>query len=99
MNGSSLAQNKHRLPGLDDSCWLLDPLVNYTDEINYPLLSDNIETDVAILGGGIAGITSGVLLKKKGIKVTLIEAGKIAKGVSGQTTAHISLFQSFFFAY
>ncbi|MBF0298044.1 MAG: FAD-dependent oxidoreductase [Oligoflexia bacterium] len=95
----SLEENKHHLPGLDDSCWLLDPSSNAQNEVNYPSLDRDKKTEIAILGGGIAGITCAILLKKKGKKVTLIEAGKIARGVSAQTTAHVSVFQSFLFDY
>ena len=35
-------------------------------------------TDVAIIGGGIAGCASAYYLAKKGLSVTLLEKGEIA---------------------
>jgi glycine/D-amino acid oxidase-like deaminating enzyme/nitrite reductase/ring-hydroxylating ferredoxin subunit len=46
--------------------------------------------DVAIVGGGITGITAAVLLKRAGKTVALIEADKIGQGVTGYTTAHLT---------
>ncbi|SHE41530.1 Glycine/D-amino acid oxidase [Streptoalloteichus hindustanus] len=48
------------------------------------------EVDVAVLGAGIAGITTAHLLTMAGRSVALVEAGRIASGVSGKTTAKVS---------
>ncbi|WP_164668833.1 FAD-dependent oxidoreductase [Virgibacillus doumboii] len=58
---------------------------------SYPKLTGTIkDTDVAIVGGGITGITAAYLLTKEGLKVTLIDAGVILNGVTGHTTAKIT---------
>lgn len=46
--------------------------------------------DVAIVGAGIAGVTTAALLKKAGKTVALIEAKSISTGVSGHTTAKVT---------
>lgn len=46
--------------------------------------------DVAIIGGGIAGLTTAYLLSKSGKKVAVIEDGYIGSGETGRTTAHIT---------
>jgi hypothetical protein len=46
--------------------------------------------DVAIIGGGIAGLTTAYLLSKSGKKVTVIEDGYMGSGETGRTTAHIT---------
>jgi glycine/D-amino acid oxidase-like deaminating enzyme/nitrite reductase/ring-hydroxylating ferredoxin subunit len=74
------------LPGLSESFWLH----NLPDTV-YPSLEEEIDADVAIIGGGIAGITSAILLKDLGLTVSLLEAGKIGKGVTGFTTAKITV--------
>ncbi len=51
----------------------------------YPALKGKIKTDVAVIGGGITGLTTPLMLKKAGFKVALIEAGKICSGVTGNT--------------
>ncbi|RFU69137.1 FAD-dependent oxidoreductase [Peribacillus saganii] len=57
---------------------------------SFPKLQENIETDVAIVGAGILGITSAYLLSKQGVKVTVIDSGKILNGTTGHTTAKIT---------
>ncbi|NEU30478.1 FAD-dependent oxidoreductase [bacterium LRH843] len=56
----------------------------------FPPLEENIEVDVAIVGGGISGITAAYLLAKKGKKVALFEADVLANGTTGHTTAKIT---------
>lgn len=62
-----------------------------TPQTDYPSLDKDISIDIAIVGGGITGITSGYLLKKEGYKVAIIDANRIINGTSGHTTAKITL--------
>jgi len=57
---------------------------------DYPSLEENVDVDVAIVGGGIVGITTAYLLKKAGRKVAVIEADRILNGTTGHTTAKIT---------
>ena len=57
---------------------------------NFPKLKAGLNVDVAILGGGIVGVTTATLLKESGFKVALIEADRIVKDVTVGTTAKIS---------
>ncbi|MFL0268469.1 FAD-dependent oxidoreductase [Candidatus Clostridium radicumherbarum] len=61
-----------------------------TQKKDYPALKEDINVDVAIVGGGIVGITSAFLLKAKGLKVAILEANKIMHGATGHTTAKIT---------
>lgn len=45
------------------------------------------DVDVAVVGGGIAGITTAYLLKQTGRTVGLVEANQVLSGVTGHTTA------------
>lgn len=57
---------------------------------SFPKLEENIDTDVCIVGGGITGLTTAYLLTKKGLKVTVVEAGNLINGTTGHTTAKIT---------
>jgi len=46
--------------------------------------------DVAVLGAGITGVTTAHLLKREGLDVALIEAGRVAHGASGYSTAKVT---------
>lgn len=54
-------------------------------------LNKNLDTDVLIIGAGIAGILTGYVLKEAGIESVIIEAGEICSGNTGRTTAKITL--------
>jgi len=53
-------------------------------------LSHDAEVDVAIIGGGLTGITTAFLLKKAGAKVALLERQRCALADTGHTTAHLT---------
>ncbi|NLJ73189.1 MAG: FAD-binding oxidoreductase, partial [Syntrophomonadaceae bacterium] len=65
---------------------------------NFPELKDNITVDVAVIGGGIAGISSAYLLSQAGLKVAVIEANHILHGTTGHTTAKLTSQHSFIYA-
>lgn len=65
----------------------------WIDSVNlkkFDSLKKNIKTDVAIIGGGMAGILTAYMLKKKGVDSVIIEASKIGYGVTKNTTAKIT---------
>jgi glycine/D-amino acid oxidase-like deaminating enzyme len=63
---------------------------NLQHPLRYNKLSQNISADVAIIGGGIAGITTAYLISRSGKSVVLLEDGYIGSGETGRTTAHIT---------
>jgi glycine/D-amino acid oxidase-like deaminating enzyme/nitrite reductase/ring-hydroxylating ferredoxin subunit len=56
----------------------------------YPALSGDLECDVAVVGGGIVGVTAAAKLQREGAKVALLEARHIGAGATGYTTAKLS---------
>jgi glycine/D-amino acid oxidase-like deaminating enzyme/nitrite reductase/ring-hydroxylating ferredoxin subunit len=71
---------------------------NYTNSVwseampapPYAPLSGNVAVDVAIVGGGVTGMTAGLLLARAGRRVAVVEARRIGKGETGKTTAHLT---------
>lgn len=57
----------------------------------YAKLSDNADTDVVIVGGGVTGLTAAYLLAKAGRRVTLLERGRCAEMDTGHTSAHLTM--------
>ena len=64
--------------------------IDTTPRTDYPAMPGNISADVAIIGGGITGLTAAVLLKRSGKRVVLIESRRVAEGVTGHTTAKVT---------
>jgi glycine/D-amino acid oxidase-like deaminating enzyme/nitrite reductase/ring-hydroxylating ferredoxin subunit len=64
--------------------------VESTPETVYPPLEPGLEVDVAMLGGGITGLTTALLLKEEGLSVAVVEMKRVARGVSGYTTAKLT---------
>jgi glycine/D-amino acid oxidase-like deaminating enzyme/nitrite reductase/ring-hydroxylating ferredoxin subunit len=56
----------------------------------FPALAGEIEADVAIVGGGIVGVTAARILKDRGLKVALVEARRVGEEVTGKSTAKIT---------
>ena len=50
--------------------------------------------DVAVIGAGITGATTALLLAREGVTVALIEAVRAGHGVTGTTTAKVSALQA-----
>src|SRR4051794_27303516 len=59
----------------------------------YAPLRRDLGVDVAVLGGGIAGLTTALLLKREGARVAVLDAARVGSGVTGCTTAKVSALQ------
>src|SRR5688572_33162154 len=55
-------------------------------------LRENLETDVCVVGAGIAGVTTAYLLGRQGKKVVLLDDGPVCGGETSRTTAHLSYY-------
>lgn len=85
MDRSSEAVSNADLPGQPASIW------NATEPGSpYPVLEADRSVDVAIVGGGIVGLTAALLLKHAGKTVAVLESRRVAAQVTGNSTAKIT---------
>lgn len=60
---------------------------------DHPPLEGDQRADVAVVGAGIAGLTTAALLTRAGLAVTVLEGSVIGRGTTGHTTAKITALQ------
>lgn len=53
-------------------------------------LDADMDTDVCVIGAGIAGLTTAYLLTRSGQRVIVIDKDRVAGGETGRSTAHIT---------
>ena len=58
-------------------------------DFRYDTLSSDLKVDVAIVGGGITGVTAAALLAKSGHSVALVEAHRIGRGTTAHSTGNL----------
>lgn len=54
-------------------------------------LDHEVDVDVAVVGGGITGLMTALLCARGGARVGIIEAGRIGRGATGNTTAKLTV--------
>src|SRR5262245_41151538 len=63
------------------------------DDVTLPgfdSLDRDLAVDVAVVGAGLTGITTALLLKNAGYRVALLERRTVGRGDTGCTTAHLT---------
>jgi glycine/D-amino acid oxidase-like deaminating enzyme/nitrite reductase/ring-hydroxylating ferredoxin subunit len=75
-------------PRATDSLW-----IDEAPDTAYPALERDIEVDVAVIGGGIAGVTTALLCQRDGLRVAVLEKGVISGAATGMSTAKCSALQ------
>ena len=61
-----------------------------TDLPHFPSLEGDRNTDVLIIGGGLAGLLCAFQLRRSGVECLVVEAERVCSGVTGNTTAKIT---------
>ena len=70
---------------MNQSYWIAS-----TPAPGYDPAPETLDVDVAVLGGGIAGLSTAAALKAAGRTVAVVEAARILEGVTGNTTAKVT---------
>ena len=85
-----MANSQHFLntSGEKDPVWVHS--MPYSKYPEVAPLDHDIETDVCIIGSGVAGLSLSYELVTRGRKVTMIEARHILSGETGRTSGHLS---------
>jgi glycine/D-amino acid oxidase-like deaminating enzyme/nitrite reductase/ring-hydroxylating ferredoxin subunit len=73
------------LPGKSASLW-----IESAPDVTFRPPARDLDVDVAVLGGGIAGVSAARLLAGEGRAVALLESHRIGHGVSGYSTAKVT---------
>lgn len=56
----------------------------------YSALGTDIEVDVAVVGGGLVGLTTALLAQRDGARVAVLEGAHIGSGTTGNTTGKVT---------
>jgi glycine/D-amino acid oxidase-like deaminating enzyme/nitrite reductase/ring-hydroxylating ferredoxin subunit len=64
--------------------------IDSTEATRYEPLRADVAVDVAVIGGGITGLTAAYLLAREGRSVAVVESKRIVRGVTGYTTAKLT---------
>lgn len=59
-------------------------------ERTYPALDADHDADVCVVGAGITGLTTALLLQRAGARVVVVERDLVANGVTGFTTGKVT---------
>lgn len=59
-------------------------------ETGFERLAGRIEADVAIVGGGMAGVMAAAVMKDRGLNVALVEAARVGRQTTGRSTAKLT---------
>lgn len=78
-------QQTKDLEGKPESFWIAS-----AEPPRFETLKGEVTVDVAVVGGGITGISCAYLLKKAGLRVAILEANQILHGTTGHTTAKVT---------
>src|SRR5690606_25466490 len=68
------------------SCWV----ATAAERSAHAPLAGAARADVAVVGGGIVGVTTALMLARAGRDVRLIEADRVGRAVTGGSTAKIT---------
>lgn len=63
---------------------------DYQIRTDFPPLTGQVQTEIAIIGAGITGLTTAILLERAGYEVTIVDAHSVGYGVTGFNSGHLT---------
>ena len=69
----------------------VSPWFNASSALSFSSLTSDLTVDVCVVGAGLGGITTALLLQKEGKKVCVLEAAQVGSGQTGRTSAHVTI--------
>jgi len=69
-----------------DSVWI----ATTSERRSRASLAGDLGVDVAVVGGGITGLTTALLIQREGARVAVIEAEHVGAGTTGRTTGKVT---------
>ncbi len=81
------------MAGTDASYWMAT-----APATGHPALAGDLTVDAVVVGGGIAGLSTAWELTRAGWRVAVVDAGRVAAGVTGHTTAKLSVLHTLIYA-
>lgn len=81
---------------MDNSYWISSVKDNKKE---YEKLQEEIKTEIAIIGGGLTGLSCGYYLSKENKEVVILEKNTICSHTSGNTTGKITSGHGLFYNY
>lgn len=85
MKRERLFFDEEHTSGNNTPVWMLKSTDNSFEPLSKPM-----ETDVLVVGGGVAGLMTAYELLTKGKNVIVVEDGDIGSGETGRTSAHLT---------
>ena len=87
-SAASDQQQYLRTSGGTDAVWIHRD--KYSDRPRFQALNADVETDVCVVGSGVAGVSVAYELVARGKRVAMIEARDVMAGETGRTSGHLS---------
>ncbi len=81
------------IPRVSESYWM-----QTADSAPHPALDRDLRADTVVVGAGMAGLSTAWELARLGRAVVLLDAGRVAAGATGRTTAKLTVQHSLVYA-
>ncbi|RPI41867.1 MAG: FAD-binding oxidoreductase, partial [Bacteroidetes bacterium] len=64
----------------------------------FPVIRENLEADVVVVGAGITGLTAAYMLSSNGRSVIVLEAGSLDETATVMSSAHLTTESDYYYS-